>query len=333
MRRWGVWGAAPPIRGEEVGMTLDRYVRGVLTVIAIALVAIALNPWLALLREPRAPPREAAPVDMELLPLELHVPVDPVEGEQREHRRMSAPHPAHRRRELAPEAARDRATVPLVEVAEEHARPDEPCGVADEPAEQLELCAPLGECQPQVAVEDMERRPLDVEVHPQGPAGLARAPRQVAALRAEDGHAREHGVAVGPRAVRARHAHDERHAELQREVRPLVAGFPARLADHFLEPDHVGRRLCDHVGDPVEVQAAVEADAPVDVVAHDREGDHAASRACRKCAYSSTGWAIADGSVMVGGWMTNVCSSSYDVPAWAPTSSTNDTSASGASIP
>src|SRR5438132_8160868 len=50
--------------------------------------------------------------------------------------------------------------------------------------------------------------------------------------------------------------------------------------------------------------------SPVDVVAHDREGDHAASRACRKCAYSSTGWAIADGSVTVGGWMTNVCSSS-----------------------
>src|SRR2546427_11945111 len=85
----------------------------------------------------RGHPREAAPVDMELLTLELHVPVDPVEGEQREHRRMRAPHPAHRRRELAPEAARDRATVPLVEVAEEHARPDEPCGVADEPAEQL----------------------------------------------------------------------------------------------------------------------------------------------------------------------------------------------------
>src|SRR5207302_2016857 len=162
----------------------------------------------------------------------------------------------------APEAARDGATVPLVEVAEEHARPDEPRGVADEPAEQLELCAPLGECQPQVAVGDVERRALDVEVHPQGPAGLARAPGQGAAL-----------------------------------------------------------------------QAAVEADAPMDVVAHDPEGDHAASRACLKCAYSSTGWTIADGSVTVGGWMTNVCSSSYDVPAWAPTSSTNDTSPSGASIP
>src|SRR5256712_8176345 len=175
--------------------------------------------------------------------------------------------------------------------------------------------------------------PLAVDDITQGPGWHAGPPREASALRAEDGHGREPGVAVGPRAVRARHAHDERHAELQREVRPLVAGFPARLADHFLEPDHVGRRLCDHVGDPVEVQAAVEADAPVDVVAHDREWDHTASRSCRKCPYSSTGWAIADGSVMVGGWMTNVCSSSYDVPAWAPTSSTNDTSASGASIP
>ncbi len=41
-------------------MTLDRYVRVVLTVIAIALVAIALNPWLALVREPLALPRAAA---------------------------------------------------------------------------------------------------------------------------------------------------------------------------------------------------------------------------------------------------------------------------------
>ena len=43
-------------------MTLDRYVRVVLTVIAIALVAIALNPWLALVREPLALPRAAAEI-------------------------------------------------------------------------------------------------------------------------------------------------------------------------------------------------------------------------------------------------------------------------------
>src|SRR5438046_1370868 len=60
MRRWGVWGAAPPNQRGEVVMTLDRYVRVVLTVIAIALVAIALNPWLALVREPLALPRAAA---------------------------------------------------------------------------------------------------------------------------------------------------------------------------------------------------------------------------------------------------------------------------------
>src|SRR5207249_8060568 len=94
-----------------------------------------------------------------------------------------------------------------------------------------------------------------------------------------------------------------------------------------------GPRLRARCGHPAAAEAAVEADAPVDVVAHDREGDHAASRAWRKCAYSSTGWAIVDGSVTVGGWMTNVCSSSYDVPACAPTSSTNDTWPSGASIP
>src|SRR5437867_7427625 len=47
-------------RRTEVVMTLDRYVRVVLTVIAIALVAIALNPWLALVRVPLALPRAAA---------------------------------------------------------------------------------------------------------------------------------------------------------------------------------------------------------------------------------------------------------------------------------
>jgi len=37
-------------------MTLDRCVKLTLAVIALALVALALNPWLALLRPPLAPP-------------------------------------------------------------------------------------------------------------------------------------------------------------------------------------------------------------------------------------------------------------------------------------
>src|SRR3989442_1644540 len=139
--------------------------------------------------------------------------------------------------------------------------------------------------------------------------------------------------AGGPRPVGARPAHPALHAELRREVRHLVGSAAARLADPLLEPDHVGRGLGDHVADPVEVQAAVQPDAPVDVVAHDRDRDHAASRERMKCAYSSVGWAIGDASVTVGGWMTNVCSSSYDGPPCAPTSGTNDTLPSGAPIP
>ena len=184
-----------------------------------------------------------------------------------------------------------------------------------------------------MAVEDVERRALHVEVHAEAPAGLARTLRQIAARRGEDGQPREHGVAVRPRPVGARLAHHALHAERRREVRHLVASGAARLADHLLEPDHVGRGLGDHVGDPVEVQAAVQPDAPVDVVAHDRDRDHAASRERMKCAYSSVGWAIGDASVTVGGWMTNVCSSSYDGPPCAPTSGTNDTLPSGAPIP
>ncbi len=45
---------------EETVMTIDRYVRITLTVITIALVAIALNPWLAAWREPLALPRAEA---------------------------------------------------------------------------------------------------------------------------------------------------------------------------------------------------------------------------------------------------------------------------------
>src|SRR5439155_1515495 len=40
--------------------------------------------------------REAAPVDVEGLALELHVPVDPVEPEDREDGRVRSPHAPHR---------------------------------------------------------------------------------------------------------------------------------------------------------------------------------------------------------------------------------------------
>ena len=78
--------------------------------------------------------------------------------------------------------------------------------------------------------------------------------------------------------MRARLAHHEVHAELGSEVRCLVRVRCAVLADHLLQPRDVGRDLGDHVGDAVEVEPAVEADAAVDVVGEHRERNHAAPR-------------------------------------------------------
>src|SRR5262244_4025951 len=50
-------------------------------------------------------PGEAAPVDVKCLALELDIPVDAVEPEEGEYRRMRAPHTPHRRLELDPQAA------------------------------------------------------------------------------------------------------------------------------------------------------------------------------------------------------------------------------------
>jgi hypothetical protein len=47
--------------------------------------------------------------------------------------------------------------------------------------------------------------------------------------------------------------------------------------DDLLQAHDVGRDLGDDVGDPVQVVAAVEPDAAVNVVAHDGEVRHPAS--------------------------------------------------------
>jgi hypothetical protein len=78
--------------------------------------------------------------------------------------------------------------------------------------------------------------------------------------------------------VRARFSHDELgHLQAPGQVRSLIGSRDPAFADHFLEPDDVRAQLADDVGDPVEITAAVQSDAPVDVVAHDREMSHAAS--------------------------------------------------------
>src|SRR5262249_57584574 len=109
--------------------------------------------------------RQTASVHAELFALELGVPVDPIKREQREHRWMR-PAPAHRRVELAAEPACHRPAVPLVEVAEEHPGPGQASRGSDEGAEQPELLAALAQRQAEVAVEDVQRRAVDVEVDP-----------------------------------------------------------------------------------------------------------------------------------------------------------------------
>src|SRR5256884_5876754 len=82
-------------------------------------------------------------VRMERLAFQLHVPVDPVELEEREERGMGPAHPPHRRRELHAQPARDGPAVPFVEVAHQHARPLEGGRPADEAREGRELVPPF----------------------------------------------------------------------------------------------------------------------------------------------------------------------------------------------
>ena len=78
--------------------------------------------------------------------------------------------------------------------------------------------------------------------------------------------------------MRARLAHDELgHLEPRGQIRRLIGVGDPAFSDHLLEPDHVGPELADDVGDPIEIAAAIQPDAPMDVVAHDREMSHAAS--------------------------------------------------------
>src|SRR5207237_1282894 len=129
---------------------------------------------------------------------------------------------AHRRRELATQTARDRAEVPLVEVAHQDARPRKLMRDRDEAAEEIELAPALAGVEAEVTDEDVQRRAADLDVDAQAAARLATAPAQVAARGARDGKPRQHRVAVRPASVRARLAHHERHAETIGEERGLV---------------------------------------------------------------------------------------------------------------
>src|SRR5712692_8949437 len=113
--------------------------------------------------------RQAAPVDVEPLRLEIPIPVDAVEREQGERRRMGAPDP--RPVELAPERPPHRPGEPLVEVPYHHARTDQ-FHVQDLlPHERLHLLHALADLEPEVDIEQVEQAPAHEEIE--------RDPRQV----------------------------------------------------------------------------------------------------------------------------------------------------------
>jgi hypothetical protein len=143
--------------------------------------------------------------------------------------------------------------------------------------QQLHLGAPLLEGQAEVTVEHVQGGAVDAEIHAQTAPRLAAVAGQVAAQRREHRQPREHGVAVGAAAERARLAHHDGHAELRGQVGRLV-GVPHAVGPHdFLQADDVGVDLPDHPGDAIDVAAPVEPDATMDVVAGGDQRRHAAS--------------------------------------------------------
>ena len=216
-------------------------------------------------------------MDVEGLALELDVPIDPVEAEQRKHGGMRAAHAPHRRLELQPKPARDGPAVPLVEVAHHDARAAARAR-ADEAREQLELRAALAEGQPEMAVEDVQRHVVDRDVDAQTPARFAQAVAEIVTDRSDHRQPGQDRVAVRAVAVRTRLPHHQLHAQLARQVRRLVrhGHDVAVLTDDLLQSDDVRIHLGDDDADAVEVAAAIEPHAAVDVVGGDRDRRHAA---------------------------------------------------------
>jgi hypothetical protein len=112
--------------------------------------------------------------------------------------------------------------------------------------------------------------PATANVHAQASARFASPPAQIAAGGSRHRQARQHRVAIGPAAVRARLSHHDLHAEASGNKRRLVGMVVAILADDFLQPHHVCLRLRDDPGDAGEIETPIHADAPVNVVAGDR---------------------------------------------------------------
>jgi hypothetical protein len=97
-----------------------------------------------------------------------------------------------------------------------------------------------------------------------------------------DGEPREHRVAVGETVPLPGRAHGDLHAQPLGQAQGLGP-------EHLLQADQVGVDLLQHLRDAVEIDAAVEPRALVDVVAGDGE-DHASSIPGQATRVQETRW-------------------------------------------
>ncbi len=140
--------------------------------------------------------------------------------------------------------------------------------------EHADLLGPLADLEPEVHVEDVQEALAHLvaghlEIQADAAARLAVGPGEVERAAAADGQAGEDRVAVGQAVPLPRGAHRDLHAEALGQAQGLGP-------EHLLDAHQVGVDLLQHLGDPVEVHAAVEPRALVDVVAGDGQG-HAPS--------------------------------------------------------
>ena len=116
---------------------------------------------------------QAAPVHVKAVGAQAPVPVDAIEGEDRQRRGMRATDagPA----ELAAQRAADRARKPLVEIAHHDARAGQLIVQDVLPHQHADLLGPLADLEPEVHVEDVKEplRPGHLEIQADAAAGLA----------------------------------------------------------------------------------------------------------------------------------------------------------------
>jgi len=190
--------------------------------------------------------------------VELAIPVDAVERENGERRRMGAPDAGPV--ELAAERTTHGAGEPLVQVADHHAGAGEIVPEDLLPHQRLHLLGALADLEPEVDIEEMERVLTHHHVEAETPARLPGRARQVEGVRPVDLEARDDGVAVGHVLEVSRDTHLHAHAELGGQRLGLG---PVDL----LDAHDIGVDLAEDPGDASQVDAAIEALGFVDVVA------------------------------------------------------------------